>query len=283
MQKPYWLNKKLDFSACRKMKETLHCFDVHTVCEEAACPNMSDCFSAGTATFLILGNICTRRCLFCAVSKGSPGAPDPNQAQQLLEAVKALSLRYVVITSPTRDDLEDGGAQDFFQAVKSIKDFDRTIKVEILIPDFSGSRQAIAKAAFCGADVISHNLETTPSLYVKVRPGADYVRSLEVLRQVKAINREVFTKSGLMLGLGEETKDVLGVLKDLKDAGCDFLTLGQYLAPSLKHYPVKRFPSPEEFVYYANQAYKLGFKRVQSSPYSRSSFLAHNFLADNSR
>jgi lipoic acid synthetase len=278
MYKPYWLNKKFDFTASRKMKETLRHLGVHTVCEEACCPNLTDCFSTGSATFLILGNICTRSCTFCSVLKGVPKKPDPGEPRKILEAIRSLNLRYVVITSPTRDDLGDGGASIFCRTVKSIKRFDKTIKVEILIPDFLGKQNAIEKITLSAPDTLSHNLETIPRLYSGVRSGADYQRSLGVLRIIKEINPNMHTKSGLMLGLGEKKAEVLGTFKDLRKVGCDFLTLGQYLAPSRSHYPVKEFISPKKFLYFAKEAHKLGFKKVKSSPYTRSSYLAHELL-----
>lgn len=275
------MNKKFDFTACRKTKKALRRLTVHTVCEEALCPNLTDCFAKGIATFLILGNICTRSCTFCAVNKGVPKKPDPKEPQKILAAIKALDLRYVVITSPTRDDLEDAGAGLFYRTVKEIKSFAQAIKVEILIPDFSGKRNLIEKVVEAAPDLISHNLETTPSLYIKVRKGAGYQRSLGVLKTIKQLNPALYTKSGLMLGLGEQEEELLQVFEDLRKADCDFLTLGQYLAPTLRHYPVKEFISPEKFSYLAKKAYKLGFKGVQSSPYTRSSYLAHEFLARN--
>jgi lipoic acid synthetase len=278
MRKPYWLNKKIHFSQCREVKETLRRLDIHSVCEQALCPNMSDCFSNGVATFLILGNICTRDCSFCAISRGIPRKPNLSQPQKITQAVKTLKLRYVVITSPTRDDLKDAGAEMFCQVVKKIKDFDSFIKVEVLIPDFLGSRSLLKKVVSVKPDIISHNLETVSSLYAKVRQGAGYQRSLGVLKTIKEINPKIHTKSGLMLGLGEKDQEIIEALKDLRKTGCEFLTLGQYLAPSRKHYPVKTFITPEKFQYFAKKAYNLGFKTVKSSPYSRSSYLAHEFL-----
>jgi lipoic acid synthetase len=260
------------------MKETLRKFNARTVCEKALCPNIADCFNYGVATFLILGDVCTRDCAFCAVTKGTPKEPDLREPQNILKAVRILNLSYVVITSPTRDDLKDAGASLFYQAVKAIKNFAPAIKVEILIPDFLGKRSLIKQVVAAGPDVVSHNLETTPSLYGKVRKGADYQRSLKVLKAIKQANSTIYTKSGIMLGLGEQEMEILQVFEDLRRIDCDFLTLGQYLAPSQKHYPVKAFISPKKFQYFAKEAYSLGFKAVKSSPYCRSSYLAHTFL-----
>ncbi|MDP2922614.1 MAG: lipoyl synthase [Candidatus Omnitrophota bacterium] len=278
MQKPQWVNKKISLSSCRQTKAILRSFNAHSVCEEALCPNITECFKAGVATFLILGNTCTRRCMFCAVSKGIPQKVDHSEVFEIKNAVKKLGLRYVVVTSPTRDDLADGGSKIFCEVVKEIKSHDKAIKVEILIPDFLGSRNSIEKAAHCGADVVSHNIETVPSLYTKVRIGADYRRSLYVLNLVKELDNDIFTKSGLMLGLGEKEEEVIEVFRDLREAQCDFLTLGQYLAPTTGHYPVKEYVSSQKFFHLANQAYGLGFRKVKSSTYTRSSYLAHTFF-----
>jgi len=278
MQKPQWLNKKINLAHCHQLKKSLRKFRVHTVCEEALCPNISECFNQSVATFLILGTSCTRKCKFCAVDKIKPKAVDYNEPLKIKKAVKELNLSYVVITSVTRDDLADGGAQIFCDTVKEIKSLNKNIKVEILIPDFAGNISAIKKIAQLSADVISHNVETVPSLYAKIRTGANYQRSLMVLNSLKVLNKSIFTKSGLMLGLGEEIPQVLEVLRDLRKANCDFLTLGQYLPPSLGHYPVKNYISPEKFNALAKEAYQLGFKQVKSSAFTRSSYLAHTFL-----
>lgn len=227
---------------------------------------------------MILGDSCTRNCKFCFVNKRIPTAVDWDEPRRIAEAVKRLKLHYVVITSPTRDDIADGGAEVFFRTIEEIKNIDSSKKVEILIPDFLGKRESLIKIAKSKADVIGHNLETAPSLYERIRPQADYKRSLEVLKQIKQLNRNIFTKSGIMLGLGEEEKQILDVFRNLRDTGCDFLTLGQYLAPSLGHYPVKEYITPEKFLFLEKTAYSLGFKRVKSSPYVRSSYLASQFL-----
>lgn len=281
MRKPSWLNKKIDLAALAKVKGLMKGLNLHTVCQESLCPNISECFSHSAATFMILGNICTRQCQFCNVTKAIPNSIDPDEPKRVKEAVKALGLGYVVITSPTRDDLDDGGAKAFSSTVKEIKDFNQNIKVEILIPDFLGKEESIDIVANCTADVISHNLETIPSLYHEVRKGADYVRSLRVLRLLKEKNPDIYTKSGFMLGLGETDAEFMATLGDLRQVGCDFLTLGQYLPPSNKHFPLKEYISPEKFSYFEKNAKNLGFKAVKSSPYTRSSYLAHTFLVEN--
>lgn len=278
MKKPWWLNKKVSLSTHHQIKEILRDLNLHTVCEESLCPNISECFGSCIATFMILGDTCTRKCSFCNVKKGSPSSLDYNEPARVKRAVKLLKLRYVVITSPTRDDLDDGGAQIFHQTAKQIKSIDPNIKLEALIPDFLGNRESIKIIANSPLDVVSHNLETVPSLYTGVRKGSDYSRSLDVLRLLKKENKALFTKSGLMLGLGETGKELMAVFNDLKAAGCDFLTLGQYLPPSLSHFPVKEFIRPEKFSYLKEKALGIGFKTVKSSAYIRSSYLAHTFL-----
>jgi len=278
LKKPRWLDKKLNLADCRKLKKLLRDFKLNTVCEESLCPNMSECFSQGVATFMILGDICTRDCRFCGIKKGNPGSLDYDEPKRISEAVRQLNLNYVVITSPTRDDLEDGGADLFFRTVRELKNLDSKIRVEILIPDFLGKWTALAKVAASGADVISHNLETVPSLYIKVRKKADYQRSLLIIRNIKKINKSIPVKSGPMLGLGEKESEVIEVLKDLRNADCDFLTLGQYLPPSITHYPLEVYIHPERFSYFEKQALSLGFRKIKSSVYTRSSYLAHAFL-----
>lgn len=276
MQKPHWLNKKINISECRKIKELLKSLQIRTVCQEALCPNISECFNCGLATFLILGDVCTRKCSFCGIKKGKPAPVDREEPERIKEAVRKMALNYTVITSPTRDDVEDGGAAHFCETTKQILSLDNNIKVELLIPDFSGDPYSLEKVSSCGAAVIAHNLETVPSLYPQIRKGADYKRSIGVLSTIKNLNNNIFTKSGIMLGLGETETQVLGVLSDLRAAGCDFLTLGQYLPPSSKkHFPLKEYVYPETFDYFKDQALKSGFKSVKSSSYTRSSYMAH--------
>lgn len=278
-KKPPWLDKKVNLYTCHSLKTILRELNLHTVCERTLCPNISECFSQGIATFMILGDICTRNCRFCGVIKGSPKEVDYDEPRRIREAVKLLKLNYIVITSPSRDDLDDGGAEMFCKTVEAIKNLSSSKKVEILIPDFLGKRQSLEKVADCDLEVIAHNIETVPSLYKKVRKAADYNRSLKVLGLIKKINKKVLTKSGLMLGLGEKKSEVIGVLRDLRKVDCDFLTLGQYLPPSLRHFPLKEYIPPSNFTYFKNYALNLGFKGVNSAPYVRSSYLAHSFLS----
>ena len=276
-KKPNWLSKKIDLTSCHTMKGLLRSLDLYTVCEESGCPNISECFSLGIATFMILGDICTRNCKFCGLKKGTPLKPNPEEPLNVKEAVKRLNLSYVVLTSPTRDDLTDQGAGQFCEAVKQIKQFNPKVKVEVLIPDFLGNKKSIKRITDCGADVIAHNIETVPSLYEKVRPMANYNKSLKVLKNVKHYNN-IYTKSGLMLGLGETDEEVVSVLTDLRTNGCDILTLGQYLPPSKAHYPLKSYISPEKFKNFEEIAQELGFISVKSGPYVRSSYLAHTIF-----
>lgn len=272
--KPSWLDKKINLGSCRKVKSLLRDLHLHTVCEESLCPNLSECFNKRVATFMILGDRCTRSCSFCAVIKKKPKSVDISEPKRIREAVTRLGLNYVVITSPTRDDLNDGGADIFCQTVKEILSIGIDKKVEALIPDFKGQKDLIAKIAFSGVVTVAHNLETVPSLYIKVRKQAEYKRSLRVLKIIKQINKGILTKSGLMLGLGEKDHEIIEVLSDLKEVGCDIITLGQYLPPSLEHYPLKEYIHPEKFSFFKVLALKFGFKKVLSSAYARSSYLA---------
>lgn len=278
MKKPSWLNKKVDLATCRVMKNTLRTSGLSSVCEEARCPNISECFACGVATLMILGDVCTRGCSFCAIEKGVPLPPALDESGRVAGVVQKLKLSYVVVTSPTRDDLPDGGAGIFGATVKAVKELNPATKVEILIPDFRAQGLSLEIVADSGADVISHNIETVPALYQAVRLGSDYARSLKVLEALKAMKPSMMTKSGLMLGLGESAQEVLSCLRDLRHAGCDFLTLGQYLAPSVTAYPVKRYITQNEFDFFASEAKKLGFLKVKSSSYTRSSYLAHSFF-----
>ena len=274
--KPIWLRRKLpDPEALQKMRGLLQHYGLNTVCEGALCPNRGDCFNRGTATFLILGRTCTRNCTFCAIpSEERPPAPDPQEPQRIVDAVSALGLTHVVITSVTRDDLEDGGAAHFATTVRALKSSPSAIAVEVLIPDFQGSLESLKSVVDSGPDIVNHNVETVPRLYPEVRPQADYRRSLHLLKAVKEINPARVTKSGLMLGLGEQKDEILEVMHDLKEISCDLLTLGQYLQPSGRHHPVVRYIPPEEFEDLRSQGEKMGFKSVFSAPLVRSSFHA---------
>ncbi len=276
--KPSWLSKKIDLKSCSQMKELLREFSLETVCEQAMCPNIGECFKQKQATFLILGKYCTRMCSFCNIQKGRPSVVDPDEPRRVAMAVEKLGLKHVVVTSVTRDDLSDGGSDSFFNTVLEIRKRNPGITIEILIPDFKLSIDALAKVACAFPDIIAHNIETVPSLYSFVRRRADYRRSLEVLRQIKNISPAIKTKSGIMLGLGEIQEEVLMSMADLRSCGCDFLSLGQYLAPSKRHYPVKEYIEPERFEFYSRQGRKMGFLHVESAAYVRSSYMADNYL-----
>jgi len=257
-----------------RLLERLH---LHTVCQGAKCPNMAECFGQGTATFMILGKVCTRNCRFCAVPGGTPLRPDADEPRHVAEAVAALDLRHAVVTSVTRDDLSDGGSSHFAKTIREIRGRS-TAAIEVLTPDFQGREEDIARVVDARPDVFNHNVETVPRLYPAVRPQADYRRSLEVLRFAKSRCPEVVTKSGLMVGVGETRDEVIAVLKDLRGAGCDFVTIGQYLRPSRAHLEIERFVPPEEFRELADEARALGFGGVASAPFVRSSYHAGEML-----
>jgi lipoyl synthase len=245
-----------------------------TVCEEARCPNQGECYSLGIATFLILGEVCTRACAFCGVSKGRPWPVDADEPRRLAQAVGELRLRHVVITSVTRDDLPDGGAAHFARVVETLRKDCQGVTVELLVPDFAGSADALATILAASPDILAHNLETVPRLYSTVRKGADYSRSLRLLKQTKQLHPGIVTKSGLMLGLGEQAKELPPVLEDLRAANCDMLTLGQYLSPSLRHAQVARYVTREEFDAWSQRATALGFRSVAAGSLVRSSYQA---------
>lgn len=251
-----------------------------TVCDSARCPNRGECFSHHTATFLILGEVCTRGCAFCAVTKGKPLPLEADEPRRLARAVAELGLRHVVITSVTRDDLPDGGAAHYALVVEALREHCPGVRVELLVPDFAGSEKALETLLAAEPDILAHNLETVPRLYPQVRRGADYRRSLKVLQQAKQLSPKLITKSGVMLGLGEGTPEVEQVLKDLRAVDCDMLTLGQYLSPSLHHAPVARYVNPEEFVSWQRQALSLGFKSVAAGALVRSSYKAPVFFQE---
>lgn len=273
--KPSWLRVRLPsgdtFAEVRHLLDGLH---LNTVCEEAQCPNKGECFRSGTATFLILGDVCTRRCRFCAVTKGQPQPLDWDEPKRVAEAVKALGLKHAVITSVTRDDVPDGGAALFAETVRAIEELVPDCKTEVLVPDFRGSEDAVRAVVEAGPDVLNHNLETVPRLYPVARPEADYRRSLGVLRMAKAMSPGMLTKSGLILGMGETRDEVLAVMADLVGVGCDLLTLGQYLRPSQAHLPIERYVTPEEFAELAAEGERIGLKHVEAGPLVRSSYHA---------
>ncbi len=273
---PPWV--KVRFPAGERygqIKGLLRHHELHTVCEEARCPNIGECFNSGTATFMILGDVCTRACGFCAVASGRPQGLDRLEPHRLARTVGMLALDYVVITSVTRDDLADGGAGVFASCIRAIRAGRPDCRVEVLIPDFLGDREALATVVRARPFVLNHNVETVPNLYPRVRPKARYDRSLALLAAVKETNEGMLTKSGIMLGLGETGDEVRGVLADLRAAGCDIVTIGQYLRPSERHLPVERFVPPEEFAEIAEEGRRMGFRHVESGPLVRSSYNAH--------
>lgn len=275
-RKPPWIRAKAPTGdLVQKLKSTLRENNLYTVCEEASCPNLGECFSKGTATFMIMGDICTRRCPFCDVGHGRPNPLDREEPYNLAKTIRNMGLSYVVITSVDRDDLRDGGAQHFIDCIEQTRRLNPTIKIEILTPDFRGRMDvALEIIAKSPPDVFNHNLETVPALYRKVRPGSDYQWSLDLLKKFKHMYPEVPTKSGLMLGLGEEIADVKQVLRDLRAHDVNMLTLGQYLQPSLDHLAVERFVTPDEFDALGEFAYSIGFDQVASGPMVRSSYHA---------
>jgi len=276
LRKPDWIRIKLTANEeITRIKKTLRANKLHSVCEEAACPNLNECFTLGTATFMIMGDICTRRCPFCDVAHGKPQALDANEPINLAQTIHELSLKYVVITSVDRDDLRDGGARHFSACVQAIREQSPETKIEVLVPDFRGRMvKAVSILQATPVDVFNHNLETIPRLYKQARPGANYQQSLDLLKAYHEVLPTVPTKSGLMLGIGETQAEVLDVLRDLRTHHCSILTLGQYLQPSSDHLAVQRYITPEEFNEYAVLAKQLGFKQVASGPMVRSSYHA---------
>jgi lipoic acid synthetase len=273
--KPKWLRRSLPTGPeYEKIRQLLKTHDLTTVCREAKCPNQFECYGKGTATFMILGERCTRNCRFCAVGHQPEGLPDPEEPERVAEAVVILGLRYAVVTSVTRDDLTDGGASFFADTIQAIRRRSQKTLVEVLIPDLQGNWLALKTILEAGPDVLNHNIETVSALYPEVRPQAEYRRSLELLRQAKIITPQIPTKSGLMLGFGETQAEIVQTWRDLLTAGCDILTMGQYLQPSSEHLPVKRFLPPEEFAELESEALALGFAGVASAPFVRSSYQA---------
>ena len=275
VHKPPWLRKRFVVnSSAKEVNNLLRGLTLHTVCQEAHCPNQLECFGNRTATFMILGDHCTRNCTFCAVAHGSQETPDPDEPKRVAEAVSHLGLKYVVLTSVTRDDLPDGGAAHFASTIKAIREMGDEILVEVLVPDFKGSVQALAKVLAAAPAVLNHNVETVPRLYSAVRPQAEYERSLHVLAEVKRLTPDTVSKSGFMVGLGEKREEVSTLIRDLRKVGCDLLTIGQYLSPSKGHHPVVEYISPNIFQAFKVEAQSLGFLAVASGPYVRSSYQA---------
>jgi len=272
---PSWFKQAMpNPCAVLELNDLIKDLNLHTICDSAMCPNQGECYSKGTATFLILGDVCTRNCTFCAVKKGAPLPVDEDEPSHLVEAVERMGLKYVVITSVTRDDLPDGGAAHFARIVTMLKEHDEKLTIEVLVPDFQGDHNALKVVVDACPDVINHNVETVPLLYPAVRPMAVFMRSVELLRRSKECDPSILTKSGIMVGLGESEEELRKAMLELRKAGCDLLTVGQYLQPSPRHHPVIRYVPPEEFESYAQIAKELGFVGVASAPLVRSSFHA---------
>ena len=277
LKKPDWIRVKAGNSAARfgEIKAILRQQHLHTVCEEATCPNIGECFGKGTATFMILGDLCTRRCPFCDVGHGKPLPPDPQEPAHLAETVAALKLKYVVITSVDRDDLKDGGAGHYAACIRALRERSPATKIEILVPDFRGRMEvALDVLAEALPDVFNHNLETVPRLYRQARPGADYAHSLRLLKEFNARHAAIPTKSGLMVGLGETDEEILQTMRDLRAHHVEMLTIGQYLAPSAHHLPVLRYVHPDVFAMFGREAQAMGFSNTASAPLVRSSYHA---------
>jgi len=274
-KKPKWIRTKIvDTKNYFQTKKLINEKKLHTVCQEASCPNISECWSKKHATFMILGDTCTRACSFCNVKTGKPGFLDSFEPLKIAQATKDLKLKHVVITSVDRDDLEDGGASHFSKVILETKKINKDTTIEVLTPDFLRKGEAYKKVVNANPDVFNHNIETVPSLYRSVRPGARYFASINLLKSVKEINKKIFTKSGIMLGLGETKNEVIQVMDDLLDANVDFLTIGQYLQPTIKHFPLNRYVHPDEFKEFKELALSKGFLIVASSPLTRSSYHA---------
>jgi lipoic acid synthetase len=277
LKKPDWIRVKAGSSAGRfgEIKQILREHHLHTVCEEATCPNIGECFGNGTATFMILGDLCTRRCPFCDVGHGKPLPPDAEEPEKLARTIAAMKLKYVVITSVDRDDLRDGGAQHFADCIEKVRELSPGTKIEVLVPDFRGRLDiALEILATTPPDVLNHNMETVPRLYKQARPGADYGNSLQLLKAFKVLRPGIATKSGLMVGLGETDEEILDTLRDLRTHDVEMLTIGQYLAPSGHHLPVLRYVHPDVFAMYAREATAMGFTHAASAPLVRSSYHA---------
>jgi lipoic acid synthetase len=273
LRKPSWLKVRPPYSnECRRIKSTLSHLQLHTVCQEAACPNMAECFAVGTATFLIMGNICTRDCLYCNVEHGRPLAIDENEINHLIDAVRKMKLEYVVITSVTRDDLPDGGAQVFADCVNRLREEIPSCKIEVLIPDFQGNPAALEKVILARPDVINHNIEVVRPIFAQLRPQGNYDVSLKLLKNISSSS--VTSKSGLMIGFGESREDILRLIDDLAEVTCERLTIGQYQQPTLKLWPVAKYYHPDEFAEFKEIAYQKGFRYVESGPLVRSSYHA---------
>ena len=282
MEKPVWLKKKIRINDLAEMQKLLRHSSLDTICREAKCPNIGECYQKRQASFLILGTACTRGCEFCNVDHKQPQKPDPDMPERLARAIETLGLRFVVITSPTRDDLPDGGASAFVDSIRAIRKRTPGVGIEVLIPDFQGNTESLDMVASEKPDIISHNLETIERLY-SIRKGADYNRSLHVLEYLHVEWPQIITKSGIMVGLGEKPVEVKELLTHLYTRGCLNISIGQYLSPSKKHTPVIEFVTPEQFQEYRDYALSIGFNHIESAPYVRSSYMAENYLPEYSK
>jgi len=274
---PDWL--KVDIPGGKnfvRIKSLLRSAKLHTICQEAKCPNIAECFGCGTAVFLILGNVCTRNCRYCNVSHGKPSILNPNEPEDLADSVKKLGLKYVVITSVTRDDLSDGGASVFAETISKVKHLNPSCTIEVLIPDFKGNISALKSVVDSDPDVINHNIEVVKELFSDIRPEGNYKISLKVLSKIKKLRRDIKSKSGFMVGIGETSDQIINTMKDLKKSDVDFLTIGQYLQPTKKHAIIKKYYTPDEFKEFIKIGLELGFKHVESGPLVRSSYHAAN-------
>ena len=277
MQKPDWLKVKINLNEFENVYNILNRLNLNVVCYHAACPNIGECFAKHTATFLILGDVCTRNCKFCSIKKGKPLSPDPEEPENVAKAVKELKIKHVVITSVTRDDLTNFGASHYVKTIRSIRNIQPNSTIELLIPDFKGSLAALENIIQEKPEIINHNLETISRLYSKVRPQANYQLSLNILKWVKELNPNIYTKSGLMLGLGETEDDIISLMKDLRNVNCDILTIGQYLQPSKNQIEVVEYITPSTFQKLKSIGESMGFLYVNSGPFVRSSFNAEKF------
>ena len=270
---PHWLRRRIpSVSECSRVERIIRKYDLHTICHEALCPNRAECYSKGKVTFNVLGDVCTRGCRFCSVTKGAPAPPDPREVRHVALAAEELGLDHVIVTSVTRDDLPDGGGAHFAAIVRELRALEPRPAVEVLVPDFKGNRAALDTVLEAGPDILSHNVETVPRLYEELRRGARYDRSLLLLERAKSQRKEVMTKSALILGLGESREEVLDVCRDLRRAGCDFLAVGQYLRPGMEQVPVREYIAPSSFQEVEKEAYGMGFLQVTAGPLVRSSY-----------
>lgn len=275
VKKPEWLRiGRVDREKIKEVQQILRKLNLHTVCEESMCPNIGKCFEKKTATFLVMGDICTRACKFCDIKHGKPSPIDPHEIDHVVEATKTLGLKHVVVTSVTRDDVPDGGAKHFASITRKLRDYNENLIIELLIPDFKGKEEDIRTIVEAKPDIINHNVELVPRLFKKITPQANYNKSLKALKLVKEMNSDIYTKSGLMVGLGETKEEVIEVMKDLNEIKCDILTIGQYLKPPSSDLEIEEFVHPNLFKEYEEIAYKMGFQFVASAPLVRSSFNA---------